>query len=109
MEAAVRLEESGIQANVVNVTSIKPVDRSNIIQMVQTSRMVITVEEHNIIGGLGGIISEIMIEEGIIVKLVKIGLEDIYATGFGTLEQVRKENGLSAENIYEKIKENVNE
>lgn len=109
MEAAIRLEEDEIKVNVVNVSLIKPFDRSNLVKMAQMSRMVVTVEEHNIIGGLGGIISEILIEEGIAVKLLKIGLEDMFAVGFGTLKQIRKENGLSSENIYQKIKEKVNE
>lgn len=109
MEAAIRLEEDEIKVNVVNVSLIKPFDRSNLVKMVQMSRMVVTVEEHNIIGGLGGIISEILIEEGIAVRLLKIGLEDMFAVGFGTLKQIRKENGLSSENIYQKIKEKVNE
>lgn len=109
MDVATRLEEDGIKINVVNVTSIKPVDRSNIVHMAQISRMVITVEEHNVIGGLGGVISEILMEEGIIVKFLKIGLEDIFAIGFGTLKQIRNENGLSSECIYQKIKEKVDE
>lgn len=109
MEAAIRLEEDEIKVNVVNVSLIKPFERSNLVKMAQMSRMVVTVEEHNIIGGLGGIISEILIEEGIAVKLLKIGLEDMFAVGFGTLKQIRKENGLSSENIYQKIKEKVNE
>lgn len=109
MEAAIRLEEDGINVNVVNVSSIKPFDRSNLVKMAQISRMIVTVEEHNIMGGLGGIISEILIEEGIVVKLLKIGLEDMFAAGFGTLKQIRKENKLSSESIYQKIKEKVNE
>lgn len=109
MEAAIRLEEDEIKVNVVNVSLIKPFDRSNLVKMAQMSRMVVTVEEHNIIGGLGGIISEILVEEGIAVRLLKIGLEDMFAVGFGTLKQIRKENGLSSENIYQKIKEKVNE
>lgn len=109
MEAAIRLEEDGIKVNVVNVSLIKPFECSSLVKMAQMSRMIVTVEEHNMIGGLGGIISEILIEKGISARLLKIGLEDMFAVGFGTLKQIRKENGLSSENIYQKIKEKINE
>lgn len=109
MNAAELLEENEIKASVVNVTSLKPFDRASVVQRAKESRLLVTVEEHNVIGGLGGILSEILIEEGIAVRLLKIGLEDIFAEGFGTLAQIRRENGLSAKEIYQRIKDKINE
>lgn len=103
--AADMLEAEGIKVSLVNVCSLKPFDKENLLEMAACSKMLVTVEEHNVYGGLGGIVSELLTEKGIGVKVLKIGLQDCFAAGYGTHSQVRIENGLSGKAIYERVKE----
>lgn len=103
-EAAERLEAEGTKVNLVNVVSLKPFDRAGVLEMAAKSRMLFTVEEHNRYGGMGSIVAEILAEEGMGIRLHRIGLEDCFAVGYGTHKSVRKENGLDAEGIYREIK-----
>lgn len=105
MDAALLLKEQGILINVVNVYSIKPVDRENILSMAETSNLFFTVEEHNINGGLGSIISETLADKGTGIQNVRVGLKDAFAIGYGTHKEVRKQNGLDAASIAKKITE----
>lgn len=104
-EAAELLEKEGIRVNLINVSSIKPFDEENVLCMAKQSKLLVSVEEHSIYGGLGSIISEILTEKGIGARLLRIGLKDTFASGYGTHKRVRAENGLDAESICRKIKE----
>lgn len=109
LQAIDMLQEQGIYANLVNVHTIKPFDKQNVLEMSLNSKLFVTVEEHNIFGGLGGIISEIIAEEGLAVRLKRIGLPDVFAKGYGTQQSVRAENGLDTFGIYQGIKEAIHE
>lgn len=102
-EAVSLLAEDGIKANLINVHTVKPFNKESVLKMASVSKMIFTVEEHSIYGGLGGIISEILTEEGVGIRLHRIGLEDEFAVGYGTHNQVRKENGLDRRSIAKKI------
>lgn len=105
MQAAGLLEAAGIAAEVVNVVRIKPFDEGNILRSAEKAAMFVTVEEHNIYGGLGGIVAEILAMHGIGKKLLRIGLNDVFAKGYGrTQESVREANGLDALSIAETVK-----
>lgn len=105
MEAAGLLAEAGIAAEVVNVVRIKPFDEETILRNSEKVDMYVTVEEHNIYGGLGGIVSEILAMHGIGKKLLRIGLNDVFAEGYGrTQESVREANGLDASSIAKTVK-----
>ena len=103
MDAASLLKQQDILVNVVNVYSIKPVDKENILSMAVKSNILFTVEEHNINGGLGSIVSEILADNGVGIQNIRIGLNDEFAVGYGTHKEVRKQNGLNAAFIVEKI------
>jgi len=103
MEAADILKTRNIIPTVVNVHTIKPFDIEGTIKLAQNSSLLVTVEEHNVYGGLGGILAEVMVEHGVFKKLKRIGLLDKFSVGYGTLSEVRKENNLSAEQIAEQI------
>lgn len=105
--AAQMLMEDGIRVNLVNVHTIKPVDRENILDMAGCSKMLFSIEEHNQYGGLGSIIAETLTENGIGIKLHRIGLKDTFAVGYGTHKEVRAANGLDSASIYRYIKEAV--
>lgn len=105
MRAADMLGKAGIAATVINVVGIKPFDAHNILLNSQKATMFVTVEEHNIYGGLGGIVSEVLAMHGIGKKLLRIGLNDVFAEGYGRSQEiVRKANRLDALSIAEAVK-----
>jgi transketolase len=107
IQACVRLEKLGISVEIINVHTIKPFDRENLIYEASNHKYLFSIEEHSIIGGLGGLISEILIEENIMTKFKRIGLVDCFAKGYGTQQEVRKMNSLDADSIYSIIEKAV--
>jgi transketolase len=99
MEAAEKLAELHVDAEVVNVHTLKPMDRNAVLRAASETRMIFSVEEHNVLGGLGGIISEILAEAGAGIKCKRIGLSDSFASGYGTLQDLRRINGLDSGSI----------
>lgn len=106
MNAANTLLESGISAAVVNVSIVKPFNEEEFLKKIKKSRLLVTVEEHNVQGGLGGILSEVMTKNGIGKRLVRIGLNDAFAEGYSNDQKIlRKQNRLDAESIVKEIVE----
>ncbi len=103
MEAAAKLEEEGISVELIEMASIKPIDKEMIKKSSRKTNAVITVEEHNIIGGLGSAVAEVMATNGINKPLSMIGIEDVF-TETGDYENLLKKYGLSIENIINKAK-----
>lgn len=103
IEAARMLSNEGISMGIINVHTIKPIDESDIIERVKNQKIVYSLEEHNIIGGLGSSIADIIAKYKLNTKLIKIGLEDKFACGFGTHKEILKQNKLDAASIYKKI------
>lgn len=106
-KACEKLVDVGIRIRLVNVTSLKPFCKAEIMEAAQGTGKIVTVEEHNIYGGLTGIISEISALNGLGVKILPIGIEDVFAKGYGNQFAVRKANELDADSIYKKMKEFV--
>lgn len=103
--AADELEQNNISSTVINVVSIKPFDENFILQRARDAQYIVTIEEHNIYGGLGGIVAETLAANGIGTKLLRIGLTDMFAEGYGsTQEIVRAQNGLDAVGIAQTIR-----
>lgn len=107
MTAAKRLEQESIHATVISMHTIKPFDSQLVVDMAQRSRKLFTVEEHSVIGGLGSAVAEVLTDNGCSASLKRIGLNDVFAHGYGNQEQVRKANGLDADGIYNSIKNNL--
>ena len=103
MGARELLLESGIHAKVVNMYSIKPLDIAAVHTALSECSMLVTVEEHNIVGGFGGAIAEIIAESKLCKPFLRIGLNDRFAVGYGTQQQVRAQNALDAAGIAETI------
>lgn len=104
-EAVELLKEDGLQVSLYNIHTIKPFNANNVLESAKRTKCIFSVEEHSIYGGLGSMIAEVLAENGSDAKLHRIGLRDVFATGYGTHKNVRKENGLDAVSIYQKIKE----
>ena len=101
LTAAEQLAERGIQAAVVDMYSIKPLDQNLIIKMARQCGRVVTVEEHNIIGGLGSAVCETL-SEHCPVPVKRLGIEDRFGQS-GTPEELLRAYGLTAETIAERV------
>ena len=105
VEAAKALEAEGISARVVNIHTIKPLDKELICKCANETGLIVTAEEHSVIGGLGAAVAE-TVTECCPVKVVKIGVNDEFGYS-GPAVDLLKEFGLSAENIVKTVKEAV--
>lgn len=101
--AADLLEADGIHAKVINIHTIKPIDRELIVAAAKETGKVVTVEEHSVIGGLGSAVCDVLCEEHP-TKVMKIGVNDVYGESGPALELIKK-YGLDGESIYNKVKE----
>ena len=102
LEAAKMLAADGIDAEVINIHTIKPIDRELIVKSVSKTGKAVTVEEHSINGGLGSAVAEVLCEEQP-AKLLRIGVEDRFGESGPAVELIHK-YGLDAEGIYNKVK-----
>ena len=105
IEAGKALAEQGIDARIINIHTIKPIDRDIIIAAAKETGKIITVEEHSIIGGLGSAVSEV-VTETVPVPVIKIGVKDCFGHS-GPAPALLKEFGLSADNIVKVAKETL--
>ena len=101
--AADLLEADGIHAKVINIHTIKPIDRELVVAAAKETGKVVTVEEHSVIGGLGSAVCDVLCEE-YPTKVMKIGVNDVYGESGPALELIKK-YGLDGESIYNKVKE----
>ncbi|MCI5516291.1 transketolase family protein [Roseburia sp. MUC/MUC-530-WT-4D] len=102
LEAAKMLEADGINAEVVNIHTIKPLDKELVVKSAQKTGKVVTVEEHWINGGLGSAVCEVLCEEAP-TKVLRIGVEDKFGESGPATELIHKYE-LDAEGIYKKVK-----
>lgn len=102
LEAAKMLEAGGISAEVINIHTIKPLDTELVCASAKKTGKVVTVEEHSIIGGLGGAVAEAL-SENQPTKMMRIGMNDVFGES-GPAKDLIAKYGLDAKSIYEKIK-----
>ncbi len=102
VEAAELLAAEGISAAVVNISTIKPLDVELIVAQAQKTGAVVTCEEHNIYGGLGSAVAEVLVEN-CPVPMVRVGVEDKFGES-GLPDELLEKYGLTAANIVEKAK-----
>ncbi|MCL2036808.1 MAG: transketolase family protein [Oscillospiraceae bacterium] len=105
IEAHAELAEQGISARIVNIHTIKPIDRETIIKAAKETGRIVTVEEHSVIGGLGDAVGGVLCEEHP-VPLKKIGVEDVFGYS-GPAVDLLKEFGLCSANIVKVVREFV--
>ena len=103
MIAAETLAAEGISARVVNMATIKPIDKDIILQAAAETGAIVTAEEHNIIGGLGSAVAEVLCESGKPVPMLRVGVEDTFGRSGPALELLDI-YGLTAPHIVEKTK-----
>ena len=102
LEVAERLSAEGIEAKVINIHTIKPLDEDLIVSAAKETGKVVTVEEHSVIGGLGSAVCDVLSEKAP-TKVLKIGVNDVFGESGPALELLKK-YGLDTDGIYEKVK-----
>lgn len=107
-EALRILEEKNIHPEVYTFPTVKPIDRDVINKCADKFDLIVTCEEHNLSAGFGAAVAEVMSEKHRKAKILRIGINDIYCTSVGSQKYLRKQNGLDAENIANKIIESLN-
>lgn len=105
LKAAKELEKEDINVRVINIHTIKPIDRECVLAN-RDKKLMISIEEHSHIGGLGTAISEILTEEGYNGRLLRIGTGDSYKKA-GTYEYMLEQHGLTVSNLIDNIKNNI--
>ena len=102
LDAAEMAEKDGISVTVVNVHTIKPIDREVVVDMAKKHKKLISIEEHSIIGGLGSAISEVLTDE-YPSQLIRLGIKDTFGES-GTVDELMNKYGLTSKALYEAIK-----
>ena len=102
VEAEKLLAKDGIDAEIINIHTIKPIDRELVVKSALKTGKVVTVEEHSVIGGLGSAVCDVLCEEAP-TKVLKIGVNDVFGESGPALELLHKYE-LDAEGIYKKVK-----
>lgn len=98
LTAAETLAKDGIEARVIDMASLKPIDENLIIESAQTKGAIITVENHSIIGGLGSAVAEVLMEAGIGLPFKRVGINDQFCKG-GTTSYLMNKFGIDHNGI----------
>lgn len=108
IEAAEILKKDNINAQVIEMASVKPLDEKIIMESVNKTNAIMTVEEHNIIGGLGSAVAKVLAENSVGKPLTVMGIEDTY-TESGDYNELLEKYGLDVNQIVDKAKKILNE
>ncbi len=101
--AAELLAKRGIEATVVNMSTIKPLDREAVERAMNETPLVVTVEEHSIIGGLGSAVAEVIAEAGCGARLIRLGTCDVFGES-GTADELLAKHGLTAPAMADRLR-----
>lgn len=102
MDVARQMEGEHVNVRVINMHTIKPLDRNIIIKAIEETGKIVTIEDHSVIGGLGSAVAEVIAEYGRPVKFIRMGLQG-FTQGYGTYDQVRDLNGIGHADLYNSI------
>ena len=94
LQAAELLANRQVQATVINMSTIKPLDREAVLWAMNATPLVVTIEEHSILGGLGGAVAEVMAEDGYGARLIRLGTRDVFGES-GTADELLEKHGLT--------------
>ncbi|TET08713.1 hypothetical protein E3J84_05905 [Candidatus Aerophobetes bacterium] len=104
LKASDELRSQGIKARVVNMHTVKPLDKDVILKAAGETQGIITVEEHNVIGGLGDAVNQLLTRRKVNVPLEIMGIEDVFME-VGTVQELRHAHYLDSQAILNKAKE----
>ena len=103
LKAAEELEQKGIAARVLDMHTVKPLDREAVMDCIHTTKAVVTVEDHNIYNGLGSAVAELVSENGTAL-LRRVGIQDQFGQS-APYERLLEMNGITVENIVKQAEE----
>ncbi len=103
LAAADRAADDGLSVEVINMPTVKPIDRQIIDRIIHKRKAIITLEEHSVYGGLGSSVAEIIADKGNSIRFDMMGLLS-YPRGCGNRFEMRKLNGLDADSVYDRIR-----
>lgn len=106
-DACAALEKKGVGVIQYSFPTVKPIDQETILECAKGSDAIFTVEEHNITGGFGSAVAEVLAGAGTGIPLYRLGLNDEYCTKVGSQQYLRNEYGISAEKIVEYISDKL--
>jgi transketolase len=105
LDAGERLKKDGISASVINMHTIKPLDRTAVVNATRNTGSILTIEEHSVVGGLGSAVVEVIAEDvRTPTRFKRLGLYERFAEGYGTYEDMKEMNGLSVNDITDAAK-----
>jgi len=108
LQAAELLEGEGISTAVYSFFTVKPIDAEWIASAAQTFDLIVTLEEHNVVGGFGSAVAEVFAElERPKARLRKMGLQDVYSSIVGSQKYLREQYGIDAASVVRKVKETI--
>ena len=99
LKAGENLESKGISARILDMHTVKPIDKEAILQAASETGLIITIEEHTVIGGLGGAVAEVLADAGAGTTLKRLGLQDIFGCMVGSHQDLKNRFGITAEAI----------
>lgn len=105
LEIADKLINKGLSVRVINLHTIKPVDRDIILKAATETKLICTIEEHSIYGGLGSLVSEVVAEGCRSAVVKRIGFKDEFAIGYGKHNEVKEMNGLGIDKVTNDIED----
>ena len=103
LAAAERLEAAGIRAGLIHMATVKPLDVAAVRRAAAAARLVVTVEEHTRMGGLGSAVAELMAEEPTGARLLRLALPDAFPEGYGGNDHLMRLAGLQPEQIADSV------
>lgn len=106
LNIAQQLEDENLQVMIIDLLYVQPYDQERIRQIVTSHPLVFTVENHNVIGGIGDIVASEIAESGANAQLTKIGVKNRFGE-VGTVEYLQEQYGLGKDRIYREIKERL--
>ncbi len=99
IKAREKMGEKGISVRVINIHTLKPIDREIIMKAISETKGIVTVEDHNIIGGLGSAVAEVIAESRTGIPFARIGLRDHFAVEYGSYDDMKRQNKVGIEEI----------
>jgi len=103
LRVAGRLADDGVRSRVLSMHTIKPLDDAAVLAAARETERIVTIEEHSVIGGLGGSVAEVLAESGLPVSFQRLGLPSTFCAEAGSQEYLRDRHGLSEVSIYDSI------
>ena len=100
LEAVNKLKEKGVNAELINASTIKPFDEKTLLNSAAKTKKVVSVEEHQVTGGLGAAVAETLCKAGIGAKLDIIGFENTFCSDYGWHQDLKRMYGMSPDHIF---------